>query len=442
MKRIVASVTFMVGLAVLFVLPAFGGGRSDAASAAKPVVLTRWVTTNQQDAFALALEERFLARYPNITFNKVMISEGAGTTDPVVAFAAGTNPDFYNTGAPQMARLAYAGVAMELDEYFKSWPDLSHIKKEVLENYRIGGHYYALPEYSYAMVLVYNKKIFSEQGAKVPQTWDEWVATATKLTNPARQQWGMNLLVSQWTEWWFEYFVWMSGGNLTRENPDGTLALTFTDPAVIKAVEFYRKMVQAKAIQPDLTLEYGNMQSQFAAGHAAMTLYGSDGLSAFVNQGMKPEDIGYAEFPVGPSGRRVSQLGGGVSYIFANTPKDKADAAWAWLSFANSKAEREEDLKYRATRGGADPQVLLRDDLDISLGMINPELQAVVDKATKVAQLEFYGKGVVGSYVDKALQTCVFDMKADILATFKQQEALAKAAADEFNQQVLAAKKM
>jgi hypothetical protein len=85
--------------------------------------------------------------------------------------------------------------------------------------------------------------------------------------------------------------------------------------------------------------------------------------------------------------------------------------------------------------------VLLRDDLDISLGKINPELQAVVDRATKVAQLEFYGKGVVGSYVDKAVQTCVFDPNADILATFRKQQELAMPAAEEFNKQVLEAKK-
>jgi ABC-type glycerol-3-phosphate transport system substrate-binding protein len=432
MKRVIVLSVLVLALAVL-------GGQAFGASP-KPVVLTYWVTTNMQDAFALAQEERFAKKYPNIIFNKVLISEGASATDPMVAFAAGTNPDFYGTGAPQMARLAYAGVAKPLDDYFKAWPDIAHIKKEVLDNYRIGGHYYALPLYSYTMVLCYNKKLFADAGVTVPQTWDDWVSVSKKLTNPAKQQWGMNLLVSQWTEWWFEYFVWMAGGNLTKENPDGTLTLTFTDPAVVKAVEFYRKFVASKSIQPDLTLEYGNMQGQFSAGHAAMTLYGSDGLHNFVNQGMKIGDVGYAELPVGPSGKRVSQIGGGVEYIFSNVSKEKADAAWAWISFWNTKEEQEANLKYRATLGGADPQVLLRDDLDVTLGKINPELQAVVDRATRVSQLEFYGKGVVGSFVDKAVQTCVFNPNADIVATFRQQQNLAQSAADEFNKQVLASK--
>jgi multiple sugar transport system substrate-binding protein len=431
MKRRILSAVLVAVLAMLCV------GMAGAA----PVVLTFWTTTNSQSAFDLAQEQRFLAKNPNIVFNKVLINEGASATDPMTAFAAGTNPDFAGTGAPQMTRLAYAGACMALDDYIKNWPDAAHIKKEILENYRIGGHYYGVPLYSYTMVLCYNKKLLKDAGVAAPQTWDELLAAATKLTNPAKQQWGLNMLVSYWTPWWFEYFVWMGGGNLTKQNPDGTVTLTFTDPAVIKAVEFYRKLVAAKCIQPDLTLDYGALQGQFSAGHAAMTLYGSDGLHNFVNQGMKVEDVGYAELPIGPSGKRVSQIGGGVEYIYANVSKEKADAAWAYISFRNSKQEQESLLKYRATLGGADPQVLLRDDVDVSLGKINPEFQAVVDKAAKVSQLEYYAGGVVGSYVDKAVQECIFNPKADILATFKQQQDLAMPAADEFNKQVLASKK-
>ena len=42
-------------------------------------------------------------------------------------------------------------------------------------------------------------------------------------------------LLAEWTEWFFQYYVWQAGGDLTKENEDGTAELTFTDPAVIEA---------------------------------------------------------------------------------------------------------------------------------------------------------------------------------------------------------------
>lgn len=407
---------------------------------AKPVVLTIWVNANQQTQDSLDQEARFLAKYPNITLNKVLVNEGAGT-DAVTAFAAGTNPDCGNTGAPTMASYAYAGMALPLDDYFAQWPDFSHISKEVADNFSIAGKHYALPFANYTMVLCYNKSIFAGAGLQPPKSWDEWLDTSVKLTDPSKQQWGMNMLVSYWTEWWFEYFVWMAGGDLTKQNDDGMLTPTFTDPAVAKAVEFYRMMIAAKCIQPDLTLDYGNLQNQFSAGHAAMTLYGSDGLHNFVGQGMKAEDVGYAELPIGPSGKPVSQMGGGVDFIYSNVSKEKADAAWAWIAFKASKEEMETSLKLQADKGGADPFIAIRDDLDMSLGKINTELQDIVDKCAAVSRLEFYGKGVVGGYVDKAVQKTIFDPKADIVKTFQEQQDLAKADIDAFNQKVLDSKK-
>ena len=407
---------------------------------AKPVVLTIWVNANQQTQEALDQEARFQAKYPHITLNKVLVNEGAGT-DPVTAFAAGTNPDCSGTGAPTMASYAYAGMALPLDDYFAQWSDFSHISKEVIDNFAIAGKHYGLPQSNYTMVLCYNKPIFANAGLQPPKNWDEWLDTAVKLTDPSKQQWGMNMLVSYWTEWWFEYFVWMAGGDLTQQNEDGTLTPTFTDPAVGQAVDFYRKMIAAKCIQPDLTLDYGNLQNQFSAGHAAMTLYGSDGLHIFVGQGMKAEDVGYAELPIGPSGKPVSQIGGNVDFIFSNVSKEKADAAWAWMSFRATKEEMETGLKQQAEKGGADPFIAIRDDLDMSLGKIDPELQAVVDKCAAVSRLEFYGKGIVGGYVDKAVQKAIFDPKVDVVKVFQEQQDLAKTDIEAFNAKVLESKK-
>ncbi len=431
-----------VALAVLCSGMVFASGAGEAAAGpAKKVVLTYYVNANQQDDFVLAQEARFTAKYPNIVLDKRIVPEGASAPDAIAEFAAGTNPDWAAAGLPTVTNFIYNGMCRPLDDYFAKWPDFKHLYKQTVENFNVGGKHYALQREGYAMVLCYNKSIFKNAGLQPPKTWDEYLQTSIKLTDPSKNQWGTNLLVSYWTEWWFEYFVWMAGGDLTKQNPDGTLKLTFTDPAVVKAVEFYRRMVAAKVVQPDLSLDYGQLQNQFSTGRAAMTLYGSDGNHNFVNQGMKPQDVGYALLPVGPGGKPVSQVGGAGYFIYPNVSKEKADAAWAYISFIASKEESDLFLKNQGDKGGADPQVLIRDDLNISLGKINPELQAVVDQATKVGRLEFYGKGAVGSFIDQALRNCLANPGADIVKEFQAQQDLAKEALDKFNAAVLAAKK-
>ena len=186
-----------------------------------------------------------------------------------------------------------------------------------------------------------------------------------------------------------------------------------------------------------MTMDYNTMQDQFIAGNAAMTLNGSDSFRNYVNKGMNPDDIGYAAFPVGPSGKPTGQLGGKCYFIYSNASKEKADAVWQWFEFRNSKEELELGLIDGASKGGANPQVIFRKDIDISLGQINPELQAVVDEVTPVSRLEFAGKAIIGSFVDAAVRKTMLDPSVDIMAEFQRQQDLAQVEMDKYNQSLL-----
>lgn len=408
--------------------------------AAQPeeVELTMWVTEAQQNDFALEQEKRFNEKYPYIKLNKILVNEGM---DYMSAYAAGNAPDFLGVGMPQISSYIYAGVAAPLDEYLDNWDEKPNMRMESFDNFAVNGKHYGIPDDSYVMVLNYNKKIFAEAGLQPPTTWDELLETAKTLTKPDQNQWGMNLLIAEWTEWWFEYFVWQAGGDLTAQNEDGTLKLTFTDPAVQKALEFYRSLIDAKCIQPDITMNYEAMQKEFAAGHAAMTINGSDAIGFYVSNGMNPEDVGYAPLPVGPSGNAVTQTGGAVTFITSGLPKEVQDAAWAWLSFTNSKEEKAAYYEYRLSQGSLNPSLKVRNDMGDFEKEVAPDLQAIFDQAASNARLEFYGKGVVGSYVDRAVQSAALDPSIDILKVFQEQQDLAqKEAADQFNQSVLDSK--
>lgn len=417
--------------------------RSDASGAsqgAEPVkgAVTIW-TNLRENSFEIAQRERFKQKYPNITLNSIIRSEDAGN-DFMTTFLAGNAPGYCETGQPTLSRFIYSGATIPLDGYIAEWEDIGNIRKDMLDNFKADGIQYAIPMDSYVMVLVYNKRMFAEAGIEnPPTTWDELLEDAKLLTKPEKQQWGLNLLLSQWAEWWFECFVWQAGGDLTKEKPDGTVELTFTDPAVEKAITFYRRLVAADVIQPDLTLDYNNMQKQFAEGRAGMTLCGSDGISTFVSAwGMNPDDIGYAPLPKGPNGQEITLMGGNCAFITAGqSPEDEA-AAWTWLTFKMSKEEQEERIRYDAVNNAVSPLLRVRNDIDYeSLGKVNPELQAVVDRLIEFGRLEFYAKGIVGGYVNSAVQKTVFNPGADIYTEFRAAQDLAyKEAANQFNDQI------
>ena len=55
---------------------------------------------------------------------------------------------------------------------------------------------------------------------------DEALEAAKKINDPDNQVTGYATLAAEWTEWFFQYYVWQAGGDLTKENEDGTAELT------------------------------------------------------------------------------------------------------------------------------------------------------------------------------------------------------------------------
>src|ERR1019366_2412106 len=58
----------------------------------------------------------------------------------------------------------------------------------------------SVPLYGLVYGLYYNKKMFSDAGLTPPTTWEDMVADAKKLTDPAKGVYGMSLAAGSYTE--------------------------------------------------------------------------------------------------------------------------------------------------------------------------------------------------------------------------------------------------
>ena len=409
---------------------------SEKGSDEEKVELTIWETSRNKDDWYTSMEKKFLEEHPNITLNKV-VKEGDPGNEFYQAVASGTAPDLVNCSFTMMDSYITSGILEPLNQYTDKWDEWGNFTKEYVDMFTKDGKVYGVPNQVAPMLFGYNKALFEEAGIKEPpKTWDEAVEVAKKINNPDNQVAGYATLAAEWTEWFFQYYVWQAGGDLTKENEDGTAELTFTDPAVIKAAEYYQKLKSEGVLQSDLTLKFSDLVTNFGLGKIGMMPFAGDWVSEAITKGIDPDDIGLCLPPAGPSGKQTTAIGGDCWVINAKADQAKKDAAWEYIKYYTGKDYRASYYENLATKGAPNPVIIPRDDMSITDFYEFPEeYKEVLESAKSVGRLEFYGKADFGSYVDRAVQKILTDSNADPETEFAEAQKLCeKEALEKFNE--------
>ncbi|UJF15631.1 extracellular solute-binding protein [Jeotgalibaca sp. MA1X17-3] len=400
------------------------------------VELTVWEVSRGADEFREEQEQAFLKEYPWIKLNKV-VKEGDPGNDFYQAVSSGTAPDFIEASFTMIDKFIAAGVVEPLNGYMDSWDESGQFNETYLDMFTKDGNMYTLPNEISPMLFGYNKKLFKEAGIEnPPANWDEALEIAKKINDPEKQIAGYATLTAEWTEWFFQYYVWQAGGDLTQENEDGTIELTFTDPAVIEAAEYYQELASSKVLQSDRTLKFGDLLTQFSQDKIAMMPFATDWIKDVANQGMDIDDIGLIIPPVGSSGEPVTAIGGSGYLINAKTSQAKKDAAWEYISWFMSNEQRTAFYENVAGKGALAPIILGRTDMSASdFGDFPEEYDQVLEEANDIGRFEFYGKADFASYVDRAVQKILADPNADPEKEFREAQELAeKEVLESFNE--------
>lgn len=409
---------------------------SEKGSDEEKVELTIWETSRNKDDWYTSMEKKFLEEHPNITLNKV-VKEGDPGNEFYQAVASGTAPDLVNCSFTMMDSYITSGILEPLNQYTDEWDEWGNFTKEYVDMFTKDGKVYGIPNQVAPMLFGYNKALFEEAGIKEPpKTWDEAVEVAKKINDPDNQVAGYATLAAEWTEWFFQYYVWQAGGDLTKENEDGTAELTFTDPAVIKAAEYYQKLKSEGVLQSDLTLKFSDLVTNFGLGKIGMMPFAGDWVSEAITKGIDPDDIGLCLPPAGPSGKQTTAIGGDCWVINAKADQAKKDAAWEYIKYYTGKDYRASYYENLATKGAPNPVIIPRDDMSITDFYEFPEeYKEVLESAKSVGRLEFYGKADFGSYVDRAVQKILTDSNADPETEFAEAQKLCeKEALEKFNE--------
>ena len=229
-------------------------------------------------------------------------------------------------------------------------------------------------------ILYYNKEIFQKKGVAIPKTFEEMVATADKLTDPAAGTFGFvgrglrNANMTLWSNFYLNYggeFLDAKGNILT----DG--------PEAIEATKMYQRVM--KDAPPGVAgFNWMESMAAFTQGRAAMWIDG-------VGWAPPVEDpaasrvvgkVGYTQVPAGPKGRYSATYGDGIGVAQASKNKEAAFLLCQWA------VSKQQGARLLQAGGGVPFRNSVLNDPEVRKGVKLPQewLQSVID-ASKISKL-------------------------------------------------------
>lgn len=255
------------------------------------------------------LKNGITVEYRQIQFDDVV-------SEAMRAFSTGQAPDIIAVDNPEHALFSSRGAFLDLTDRIKA---SSVIRPE---NYFPGplasvmwdGKYYGVPKATNTIALYYNKDMFKAAGLdpnSPPETWDQLVEYARKLTDPSKNVYGLAFSAKANEEGTFQFLPWaqMAGGGYQNINA----------PGAVKALEIWKTIIDDKLASPDsLTRGQWDSTGTFNSGNAAMAISGPWELDRMITEAKF--DWGVALLPVPEKGAKRSSAMGDFNWaIFANS---------------------------------------------------------------------------------------------------------------------------
>lgn len=213
------------------------------------------------------------------------------------------------------------------DDILESWRGATSVDKKP----------YGIPYDGEATLQVYRTDIYDKLGLKPAETLEDYVANAARANDPGNRLWGaalrgfrgagqnMYIFPSIFLEFGGKWF-------------DGTHLTVDTKPAV-EALEWYVNLLTKYAPDGVQNWNWPDIADAFGQGTLASYIDANTSASVVANPASSKVvgKIGFARWPKGPSGRRVSSIWTWSFPINAALSQKDKIATWLFIQFAASK---------------------------------------------------------------------------------------------------------
>lgn len=274
----------------------------------------------------------FEALHPNIEI-KLVTNPYVSTHDAVITGAAtGTMADVCGLDGAWVYDLNEMGALMNLDTFLAEEEKFSADDVTLV---KVDGTTYMMPVVVFSYHVYANQTLLEQNGiTELPKTMEEFKAVCEKVSDPDNNIYGWISFLSEafpssvcdsFMSW-----AWASGARMIDEEGKATFA---DDPAVIKALEFYKECYEKGYLNPGLfSFISADMQDTFANGYAAFMVSTCSTINSL--RAANPDlEFTMTALPVmdgydGQSGVMYAPWGLGIA---ANT--EHPEEAWEFMSY-------------------------------------------------------------------------------------------------------------
>ena len=334
-------------VAVATVSAACGGGTSTDGGNDAPKTLTYWASnqgaTIEVDKQTLAPELTKFEQQYGIKVKLEVVPWTDLLNRILAATTSGQGPDVLNIGNTWSASLQATGGLLPFDQ--KTFDQIGgknrFLPSALASTGAPGKDPAAVPLYSMAYALYYNKKMFADAGIKnPPATWDELVEDGKKLTKDGKH--GLAIEGASIPENSHHAFVF--GQQYGADFFDASGKAQFDTPQAVTAVKAYIDLMAKEKIAAPGNAEYSANQSisDFAKGKVGMLMW-QTAESSLIDLGMKPGEWGVvpvpqpAQPPAG--GKKVTSLVARINIAVFKSSKNQ-DGALKFVKFMTSDEEQ------------------------------------------------------------------------------------------------------
>ncbi|WP_030160224.1 ABC transporter substrate-binding protein [Glycomyces sp. NRRL B-16210] len=303
------------------------GGDADG-----PVELTFWHGYTEADGDVLeGIVEDFNASQDDVTITTELKTWASIDDTLLTALSAGEGPDLVAMPAERLPVYAARGAFAELDDFYADEAsNTANLVPGAVDMIEVEGAKYGVPTGFVPLAVYYNTALFDAAGVTAfPETWDDWVATAERLTEDqdgdgTPEQYGVVLpdhatvANGLWPS-----LLYGNGGDLVQ---DGKAVID--SPENAETLQYWVDAINDRQISPTGVDGIG-ADELFSAGKAAMTVGGPWMASIADENGI---DYAIAPLPAGPQDQAASAIGVSMA-VTVDADDDARAAAEDFLAF-------------------------------------------------------------------------------------------------------------
>jgi putative aldouronate transport system substrate-binding protein len=278
----------------------------------------------------------------NIDYKPNLVPQGTYDEKLTATLASGSIPDvtLFQSGdlTSKYNKFAKQGAFTPLDEYIDQYPTLKRIPKFVLDQFRVNGKLYAIPQYypKFGFTTIIRKDWLDNLGLKVPTSYEELKQVAIAFTKNDPDKNGKNdtygLAIGKDVNPPFTQGAYWDPAAWYHKDAQGRFVPGLAGPGRKDIVTMLADLYKEGAITRDFaTIDWANTNKEFYSGIAGIFIGTPRGMSQAYMDGLmkinpqaKFVHVEQFKAPDGSQGMTAGSGFIGFEVISAEAGKDKA----------------------------------------------------------------------------------------------------------------------